>query len=211
MLPFTITPLLALSLLSWTARAASTVVLPVACVSACSPIESVYNAYESGENTTVALSPLCSEPLYDEFVSCVNCVTANGSPTFLGYAPAEAVSDVDSICLAQGTTVSGTVTATQTASGPFTTVTESGNGTVAAGSTTATGSTKTKSTTVSATSGASAASAATASSQASTASTSAAAASSSTSAKSAASPRIAVGGVAGLGGVVVAALSVALM
>jgi hypothetical protein len=58
---------------------------------------------------------------------------------------------------------------------------------------------------VSATSGAPA-------SAASQASTSAAAASSSTSAKSAASPRIDVGGVAaGLGGVVVAALSVALM
>jgi hypothetical protein len=115
MLSSIVTPLLALSLLSWTARAASTVTLPVACVSACSPIESVYNAYESGENTTVALSPLCSEPLYDEFVSCVNCVKANGSPTFLGYGPAEAVSDVDSLCLAQGLTVSGTVTVTQTA------------------------------------------------------------------------------------------------
>jgi hypothetical protein len=110
-----VTPLLALSVLSWTARAATTVVLPTACVSACTPIESVYNAYGSGGNTTAALSPLCSQPLYDEFVSCVNCVKANGSPTFLGYAPAKAVSDVDSLCLAQGSTVSGTVTATQTA------------------------------------------------------------------------------------------------
>lgn len=109
-----LTSLLALSLFS-TAHAATTVVLPSACVSTCEPLQSIYTAISAGVSETVALSALCSEPLYSEFVSCVNCVTANGSPTFLGYPAAQVVGDVDDLCLVAGETLSGGVTATQTA------------------------------------------------------------------------------------------------
>lgn len=109
-----LTPLLALALLS-IARAATTVVLPLACVSTCAPLQTIYTAISDGVSETVALSALCSEPLYGEFVSCVNCVEANGSPTIFDYPAVQVVGAVNTLCLAAGATLSGSVTATQTA------------------------------------------------------------------------------------------------